>query len=116
MRACCAATAKRRTDDIAGEARGGQGGPELRKLMFSISTMEELGEVLSSRDHFRENLQTALLSLMGSVPVARGALLLRDRESGDLVLAATRGMEARPGLRIALPAEPARALLRRRRP
>jgi hypothetical protein len=94
----------------------GQGGPELRRLMFSIATMEELGEVLSSRDHFRENLQTALLSLMGSVPVARGALLLRDRESGDLVLAATRGTEARPGLRIGLPAEPARALLRRRRP
>ena len=95
---------------------GGQGGSELRKLMFNISTMEELGEVLSSRDHFRENLQTALLSLMGSVPVARGSLLLRDRQSGDLVLAATRGTEAHHGLRIGLPAEPARALLRRRRP
>ena len=94
----------------------GQGGTELRKLMFNISTMEELGEVLSSRDHFRENLQTALLSLMGSIPVARGALLLRDRNSGDLVLAATRGTEARPGLRIELSAAPARALLRRRRP
>jgi len=98
------------------ERQGGAGGPELRKLMFNISTMEELGEVLSSRDHFRENLQTALLSLMGSVPVARGALLLRDRESGDLVLAAARGTETRAGLRIPLPAEPARALLRRRRP
>lgn len=95
---------------------GVPGGPELRKLMFNISTMEELGEVLSSRDHFRDNLQTALLSLMGSVPVARGALLLRDRVSGDLVLSATRGTAARPGLRIALPAEPARALVRRRRP
>ena len=42
-----------------------QGAPALRKLMFNISTMEELGEVLSSRDHFRENIQTALLSLMG---------------------------------------------------
>jgi len=94
----------------------GQGGTELRKLMFNISTMEELGEVLSSRDHFRENLQTALLSLMGSVPVARGALLLRDRNSGDLVLAATRGTETQPGLRVALPAEAARALLHRRRP
>jgi len=96
--------------------REGKGEAALRKLMFNISTMEELGEVLSSRDHFRENLQTALLSLMGSVPVARGALLLRDRKSGDLVLAATRGMEIRPGLRVALPAEAARALSHRRRP
>ena len=94
----------------------GEGGPQLRKLMFSISTMEELGEVLSSRDHYRENLQTALLSLMGAVPVARGALLLRDRTSGDLVPAAMRGMETRPGLRIELPAGAARILLHRRRP
>ena len=102
--------------NVHGLPGAGQGVPELRKLMFNISTMEELGEVLSSRDHFRENLQTALLSLMGSVPVARGALLLRDRDSGDLVIAATRGTAARPGLRIALPDEAARALLRCRRP
>jgi HD-GYP domain-containing protein (c-di-GMP phosphodiesterase class II) len=93
-----------------------QGGPEVRRLMFSIATMEELGEVLSSRDHFRENLQTALLSLMGSVPVACGTLLLHDRRRGDLVLAAARGVDASPGLRIALPAVAARALLHRRRP
>jgi hypothetical protein len=35
------------------ESAGGQHGrPDVRKLMFSISTMEELGEALSSRDHF----------------------------------------------------------------
>ncbi len=101
-----------------GQGKGGNvsGGPELRRLMFSISTMEELGEVLSSGDHFRDNLQTALLSLMGSVPVARGALLLHDRRRGDLVLAAARGIGAQPGLRIPLPARPAGALVRRRRP
>jgi HD-GYP domain-containing protein (c-di-GMP phosphodiesterase class II) len=84
--------------------------------MFSISTMEELGEVLSSRDHFRENLHTALLSLMGAVPVARGALLLYDRRGGALELAAVRGAEARPKLRIELPKSTARTLWRRRRP
>jgi response regulator RpfG family c-di-GMP phosphodiesterase len=96
--------------------RSVQGGPELRRLMFSISTMEELGEVLSSRNHFRENLETALLSLMGSIPVACGTLLLHDRRHGDLVLAAARGVDAGPGLRIALPAVAARALMQRRRP
>jgi hypothetical protein len=50
------------------------------------------------------------------VPAARGALLLRERGSGDLVLAAVRGMEARPGLRLAVSREAGRALLRRRRP
>ena len=93
-----------------------QGGPELRKLMFSISTLEELGEVLSSRGHFRENLQTALLSLMGSIPVACGALLLHEPRHGRLVLAASRGTDAPPGVRIALPPEAAHALQRRSRP
>jgi putative nucleotidyltransferase with HDIG domain len=78
--------------------------------------MEELGEVLSSRDHFRENLQTALLSLMGAIPVARGALLLYDRRAGALTLSAARGTEAPPGLRIELPAGTARTIWRRRRP
>src|SRR5512139_1998349 len=84
--------------------------------MFSISTMEELGEVLSSRNHFRENLHTALLSLMGAVPVARGAMLLYDRRGGALELAAVRGAEASPKLRIELPKSTARTLWRRRRP
>jgi HD-GYP domain-containing protein (c-di-GMP phosphodiesterase class II) len=92
------------------------GAPALRKLMFNISTLEELGEVLSSRDHFRENIHTALLSLMGSVPVAAGALLLHDRRCGDLVLAAARGIDVGAGARVNLPPSAARALLQVRRP
>ncbi len=88
----------------------------LRRLMFSISTMEELGEVLSSRSHFRENLQTALLSLMGAVPVARGALLLRDAKRGELEVAAVRGTSLAAGGRVLLSETAARALWRRRRP
>jgi hypothetical protein len=91
-------------------------GAVLRRLMFSISTMEELGEVLSAPDHFRENLQTALLSLMGAVPVARGALLLYDARAGELQVAAVRGTSGHAGAAIALPAAAAAALLRRRRP
>jgi len=95
---------------------GAPGGPDVRKLMFSISTMEELGDALSSRDHFRDNLHTALLSLMGSIPVACGALLLHEPRRGELVLVAARGTAARPGLRIALPPDAALALQHRRRP
>jgi HD-GYP domain-containing protein (c-di-GMP phosphodiesterase class II) len=84
--------------------------------MFSISTMEELGEVLSSHNHFHENLETALLSLMGAVPVARGALLLYDRRRGDLELAAARGSSVDCGLRLGFSPGLAHALWRRRRP
>jgi putative nucleotidyltransferase with HDIG domain len=97
-------------------ADAGGTGIALRRLMFSISTMEELGEVLSSHNHFRENLQTALLSLMGAVPVARGALLIYDRRAGALTLSAVRGTDVVPGLLIELPAGTARTIWRRRRP
>ncbi|HEY6000517.1 MAG TPA: HD domain-containing phosphohydrolase [bacterium] len=90
---------------------------QMRRLMFSIATMEELGDVLSSHNHFHDNLQTALLSLMGAVPVARGALLLYDRRSGELEVAAVRGSSAvAAGVRLAFPPARAEALWRRRRP
>ena len=89
---------------------------QVRRLMFSISTMEELGEVLSSHNHFHENLETALLSLMGAVPVACGGLLLYDRKRGDLELAAVRGSAVAAGLRLGFSPSLAQALWRRRRP
>jgi HD-GYP domain-containing protein (c-di-GMP phosphodiesterase class II) len=90
---------------------------QMRRLMFSIATMEELGDVLSSHNHFHENLETALLSLMGAIPVARGALLLYDRRRGDLEVAAVRGSSAvAAGVRLAVPPGQAAALWRRRRP
>jgi putative nucleotidyltransferase with HDIG domain len=92
------------------------GATELRKLMFSISTMEELGEVLSSGSHFRENLRTALLSLMGAVPVARGALLLHLPRRGVFVLQAARGVRAESGLELPVSAAQAGVLCRQRRP
>ncbi len=93
-----------------------QPGAELRRLMFSMSTLEELGEVLTARSHFRENIRTALWSLMGTVPVSRGALLLHDARRRSLTLEAVRGVRLEPGLRVPINPPSAEHLRRLRRP
>lgn len=64
----------------------------LRRLLFSIATLEELGDVLGSQEEFRDNLRMSLYSVMGSLPVSKGALFLYHRRGGRLVLEASRGL------------------------
>jgi putative nucleotidyltransferase with HDIG domain len=64
----------------------------LRKLLFSIATLEELGEVLSSQQEFQENMRMSLFSVMGSLPVSKGALFLFDPRKRKLCLEASRGL------------------------
>ncbi len=78
----------------------------LRKLMFSISALEDLGRVLSSADELGARLRTLLSGIMGSLPVARGGLFLYLPEGlagGRLELAAVRGVDLAPGLAIPVP-------------
>lgn len=64
----------------------------LKKLLFRISTLEELGEVLSSQEGFRENIKISLYSVMGSLPVSKGALFLYNARRHRLDLEASRGL------------------------
>jgi hypothetical protein len=78
----------------------------LRKLMFNISTMEDLGKVLSSSEDFQVRLKTALYSIMGSLPVAKGGLFLyhpEGRRGGSIELVVTRGVDVAPGLTLPFP-------------
>ena len=87
----------------------------LRKLLFSIATLEELGEVLGSQEEFRENLRMSLFSVMGSLPVSRGALFLYDAGKQMLLPGAVRGTVLREDICIPLSAQMAEALGRRRK-
>jgi HD-GYP domain-containing protein (c-di-GMP phosphodiesterase class II) len=80
----------------------------IRKLMFSISALEDLGRALSSEERFEVRLRSVLSGIMGSLPVARGGLFLyRAGEplGGWLRLAALRGMDLGPGLSLPFPRE-----------
>jgi hypothetical protein len=93
-----------------------KGDRQLRKLMFSISTLEELGEVFAATSHLRENLHTALLSIMGMLPVSHGAIFLHRAREGRLVLETGRGVRTDVGIEIPLGANVARTLVRQRAP
>jgi hypothetical protein len=90
----------------------------LRKLMFNISTLEDLGNVISSAETFEKRVRTALFSVMGALPVSRGGLFLYDnrQNGGRLVLSASRGVELEPGLSIPLPKEIRDSLVAGNRP
>jgi HD-GYP domain-containing protein (c-di-GMP phosphodiesterase class II) len=78
----------------------------VRKLMFSISTLEDLGKVLSSSEDFQVRLKTALYSIMGSLPVSKGGFFLHhpDGEKGDSIeLMVTRGVDLAPGMTLPFP-------------
>jgi len=88
----------------------------LKRLLFSIATLEDLGEVLSSHQEFHDNVRMSLYSVMGSIPVARGAIFLYHRGRGRLVLAAGRGMPLPAELVIPVTKKMAEDLRRRRKP
>jgi GAF domain-containing protein len=99
---------KRRREDGPGRGAATDGEGLVRKLMFSMSTLEDLGNVFSSGDDFPGTLRTALSSIMGALPVSRGGLFLyRRREDGGraLELTAAVGIESAPGLSLPLPGE-----------
>jgi putative nucleotidyltransferase with HDIG domain len=87
----------------------------LKKLLFSMSTLEELGEVLSSQQEFSDNIRMSLYSVMGSLPVARGALFLYRPRAASLVLEVGRGVVIPGDLRIPVTKAMAELLGRRQR-
>jgi putative nucleotidyltransferase with HDIG domain len=92
-----------------------KGDKTLKKLLFSMSTLEELGEVLSSQQEFSDNIRMSLYSVMGSLPVAKGALFLYRPRSGALMLEVGRGVVIPGELRIPLTRAMAELLGRRQR-
>lgn len=92
-----------------------KGDKTLKKLLFSMSTLEELGEVLSSQQEFSDNIRMSLYSVMGSLPVAKGALFLYRSRSDALVLEVGRGVVIPGELQIPLTRVMAELLGRRQR-
>lgn len=87
----------------------------LRKLLFRIATLEELGEVLGSQDEFRQSLRMSLFSVMGSLPVSRGALFLYEAGKQMLLPGAVRGVVLMDDLCIPLSKQMAETLGKRRK-
>jgi sigma-B regulation protein RsbU (phosphoserine phosphatase) len=62
------------------------------KLLYSIQSLCEIGEELSSIERFDTSSQSVLHLIMGTLMISKAAILLFDKESGQLKLAASRGV------------------------
>ncbi len=87
----------------------------LKRLLFSIATLEDLGEVLSSQQEFHDNVRMSLYSVMGSLPVAKGSIFLFHRDAGKLVLETARGLVLPSELSIPLTDSMVEILMKRRK-
>ena len=85
------------------------------KLLYSIQSLNEIGEELSSIEEFATSSRAVLHLVMGTLVISKAAIMLFDERSGELAVSASRGI-ADTGLRLGLPPGVVRALHAAREP
>lgn len=69
-------------------------GPDLKdRLLYSIQSLCEIGEELSSIDRFENSSQMVLHLIMGTLVISKAAILLYDEEKKELVISSSRGVD-----------------------
>lgn len=63
------------------------------KLLFSIQSLCEIGEELSSTEQFESSSQSILHLIMGTLVISKAAILLLDEGSREFRLVASRGVK-----------------------
>ena len=70
--------------------------PELvDRLLFSLTSLGELGQALTSGEDFQTNSRSLLHQILGTLMISKGAILLFDSKSRQLTVQASRGMSQR---------------------
>jgi GAF domain-containing protein len=85
------------------------------KLLFSLSSLGDIGEALTSTEDFSAILRSLLHLVLGVLTISKGAILLFDRESHTLSVQAARGL-GRTAPTIHLKDEWVQILVRENRP
>ena len=79
------------------------------KLLYSIQSLCEIGEELSSIEEFKSSSKAVLHLIMGTLVISKASILLLDEKSNQLVISASRGIED-AGLTLKLSRDTIRAL------
>ncbi len=85
------------------------------KLLYSIQSLNEIGEELSSIEEFASSSRAVLHLVMGTLVISKAAIMIYDERSGELAVSASRGL-ADTALRLELPPGMVRALHAAREP
>ena len=62
------------------------------KLLYSIQSINEIGEELSAIEEFESSSRAVLHLIMGTLVISKAAILLFDEERGELTVSAGRGL------------------------
>jgi putative nucleotidyltransferase with HDIG domain len=66
---------------------------ELRKALFNLSSLADLGGEITSEKSFQEKLQSLLHVILGTFLTAKGAIAYREKPEGEIRFASSRGFE-----------------------
>lgn len=66
---------------------------ELKRALFNISSLADLGEEITSEKNFREKLRSLLYVVMGTFLASKGAITCQDRTGKKIMFAARKGFE-----------------------
>lgn len=66
---------------------------ELKRALFNISSLADLGEEITSEKNFREKLRSLLYVVMGTFLASKGAITCQDRTGKKITFAARKGFE-----------------------
>ncbi len=66
---------------------------ELKKALFNISALADLGEEITSEKNFKEKLRSLLYVVMGTFLASKGAITCYDKSGEDIMFAARRGFQ-----------------------
>jgi len=66
---------------------------ELKKALFNISALADLGEEITSEKDFQEKLQSLLYVVMGTFLASKGAITCQERAGEKIVFVSRKGFE-----------------------
>jgi len=66
---------------------------ELKKALFNISALADLGEEITSEKNFREKLQSLLYVILGTFLASKGAITCQERSGDKIAFAARKGFD-----------------------
>src|SRR5208337_5522899 len=78
---------------------------ELKRALYNISSLANLGHEVASSDNFTVKLQSLLYVIMGTFLAGKGAILLYERSGGLIVPAAHKGIDETGHLELAVSLE-----------
>ncbi len=83
----------------------------VKKIMYAFSSLNDLGQIITSNGSFEEVTKSGLYLILGTVSAARGAVFRADMAAGRFVVLAHKGVDGATPFELSLSVDDAEALV-----